>query len=36
MNYYTLIEDYAELMLDVFNQNNRHCNDCNHDWVQEQ
>ena len=21
--------------IDVFNQNNRHCNDCNHDWVKE-
>ena len=19
-------------IVDVFNQNNRHCNDCNHDW----
>ena len=21
-------------IVDVFNQNNRHCNDCNHDWEQ--
>ena len=26
---------FGGCIVDVFNQNNRHCNDCNHDWEQE-
>ena len=26
---------FGGCIIDVFNQNNRHCNDCNHDWVKE-